>query len=63
MEEESATFAFQLTSHERQYEFYSSTFEELEIWLKKLSKICIRVSLKNDFETGRMLGEGNYAKV
>ena len=44
-------------------ELYVGRKDEMMIWYNYLCKYCVQVSYAFDYQTIKMLGKGNFAKV
>ena len=44
-------------------DFYVDTVEEREQWINAMKKFVILLDLKEEFDIGKLLGRGNFAKV
>ena len=62
-ENESERFGFMLSQGGVHEEFYAKTKEDLNLWIEKLNRQVILISLENDYKIIKEIGSGNYAKV
>mmetsp|Transcript_23399 Transcript_23399/g.3839 ORF Transcript_23399/g.3839 Transcript_23399/m.3839 type:complete len:126 (-) Transcript_23399:1011-1388(-) len=56
-------YGFKLYRGDVFMDFFTETSDELELWLLKLSKVCIAIDIHDDFIFDRVIGKGSYAEV
>ncbi|CAG9324607.1 unnamed protein product [Blepharisma stoltei] len=60
---EDTKYGFRLKQGACQKDFYTDSNESLDIWIDKLSSICIMTSIENDYKFVKKIGKGSFADV
>ena len=56
-------YGFIIMAKGKTIDFYVDTVEEREQWINAMKKFVILLDLKEEFDIGKLLGRGNFAKV
>ena len=56
-------YGFILMAKGKMHEFYSESENEVIEWIEALKKFVILLDLKEVFDIGKLIGEGNSSKV